>query len=274
MKSLVYQSSTGERVDLYCDALRVGQIKDLRSSAYSYSLGYRDISGVSSPAREVSLDAVSRDLANLDEACEVFDADVSLRSPGRIIVNGGWSQRAYMAGSEPSLVIPTLQKIAIKTLLLDGVWRKPTITQYVPSVVSGGPGLDLPTDLPFDLSPMSLAAVAENPSRLPASVKILIYGPATNPYVMLAGNRVQVDVTVPDGGYLEIDGITKTIIMTDANGDKTDCFDAGHRSTGEGSGEYVFEKLPPGSNEVSWQNSFGFDLTVYEERSIPPWSTL
>ena len=36
--------------------------------------------------------------------------------------------------------------------------------------------------------------------------------------------------------------------------------------------EYIFEKLAPGEHEVSWGHGFGFDVTVYEERSEPPWS--
>ena len=34
----------------------------------------------------------------------------------------------------------------------------------------------------------------------------------------------------------------------------------------------VFEKIPPGELLVSWSGDFGFDVTVYKERSVPKWS--
>ncbi len=42
------------------------------------------------------------------------------------------------------------------------------------------------------------------------------------------------------------------------------------RGYGEGSGEYVFERLPEGVSEVSWSNSFSFTAIVYEEEAMPP----
>mgnify|MGYP007003682516 CR=1 FL=1 len=42
--------------------------------------------------------------------------------------------------------------------------------------------------------------------------------------------------------------------------------------SGAGSGEYIFERVPAGTCEVSWDNSFGFDLTLYEEEGEPAWS--
>ena len=36
--------------------------------------------------------------------------------------------------------------------------------------------------------------------------------------------------------------------------------------------DYIFEKIPSGSNDVSWDGAFGFDVTLLEERSEPKWT--
>lgn len=44
------------------------------------------------------------------------------------------------------------------------------------------------------------------------------------------------------------------------------------RGEGAGSGSYCFEPLRPGTSTVSWDGSFGFDITHYQEEGEPPWS--
>ena len=57
-----------------------------------------------------------------------------------------------------------------------------------------------------------------------------------------------------------------------ADGTTMDAFSKAHRGSGVGSGEYIFEHVPVGTSEISWDNSFGFDLTLYEEEGEPEWS--
>ena len=45
-----------------------------------------------------------------------------------------------------------------------------------------------------------------------------------------------------------------------------------HSRRGQGGGEYIFQPASPGTHEVEWDRSFGFDLTWYEEEGEPPWS--
>ena len=34
----------------------------------------------------------------------------------------------------------------------------------------------------------------------------------------------------------------------------------------------IFEPIPSGSLAVNWNGEFGFDFTVFKERSVPKWS--
>ena len=38
-----------------------------------------------------------------------------------------------------------------------------------------------------------------------------------------------------------------------------------------GSGSYLFEPIKPGTDDITWDNTFDFDLTLYETRSTPPY---
>jgi hypothetical protein len=35
---------------------------------------------------------------------------------------------------------------------------------------------------------------------------------------------------------------------------------------------YIFEKIPPGNNAITWPGGFGFDVILMEERSEPKWT--
>lgn len=159
-------------------------------------------------------------------------------------------------------------------VLADGVWRRPTMTHFTPRYDSGTADLDYPYDYPHDFAGMALGAEIVNDTSIPQPVKLTIFGPCTNPYVIIGTNRYEVDVTVPSGSRLEIDGTgdVRTVTMVSGTGLATNCFAQAVRGSGKDSGRYVFQPLAPGTQSVSWPGGFQFDLTVCEERSEPPWT--
>ena len=132
--------------------------------------------------------------------------------------------------------------------------------------------LDYPHDYEYDYQKASSTEDVTPSVLTPSDVRLVIYGPAVNPYVIVGGNRYQVNVTVPSGGYLVVDGRDKTINMTLADGTVQNVFSSGVRGGGSGGGTYIFEKIPAGTSEVTYDGSFGFDLGWYEEEGEPPWS--
>ena len=91
-------------------------------------------------------------------------------------------------------------------------------------------------------------------------------------WLIIGGNKVIADVSVPSGGYLIIDGTgsPRTAVMVAANGDITNVFDKTHRD--QASNEYAFATLPPGLQQVSWDESFGFDVEYWLEQTGLPWT--
>lgn len=268
---LRYVGANGS-VELCGDGAYAGAAEGLRGHAWSFSAAYRN------PRRalaEVEIPVWFADDEAADLLRRIADADVSSERPGRFEAAGGWSQRAYIAGFEPSNVTPNGVHGVVNAVLLDGAWRRYDTVQFSPSTSTGAASLDLPHDLPNDIAPPPASSSVIVDSLVPAHVKLVAYGPVQTPYVVIAGNTYKVDVHVPDGGYLTVDPFSepKRVYITDSQGNETDCFSAASRGDGAGGGSYIFEKLPPGTHDVSWSNSFSFDLVVGVEEGAPPWTS-
>lgn len=132
--------------------------------------------------------------------------------------------------------------------------------------------LDYPHNYEYDFQATSSTGNITPSVLTPSDVYLAVFGPAVNPYVIVGGNRYQVNVTVPSGGYLVVDGRDKTIQLTLADGTVQNVFSSGVRGGGAGGGSYIFERIPAGTSEVTYDGSFGFDLGWYEEEGEPPWS--
>ena len=67
------------------------------------------------------------------------------------------------------------------------------------------------------------------------------------------------------GEYLVIDSLTKKIFKVKRNGEKINEFHL------RDSMFDVFQKIPPEDCTITWSGLFGFDLTIFSERSEPSW---
>lgn len=278
MHRMHYVSSSGERVDLDGDGAFVGTAAGVRSREWRYDLSWRGAYGISRDAREATVDAVLSSAA-ADRLRRLADRDISVGEPGRIVVDGVWYQRAYIAKSETSLVFGRRGIAAALTmLLLDGAWRREEASDFFAEDVSDGDALDYPHDFDYDYGGRGANRTVTLAGLVPADVKLTVYGPVTNPRVTVSqgefSNTYGANVTVPGGSRLVIDGSShpKSIVLIGMYGEIEDRFADGVRGEGAGSGSYCFEPLRPGTSTVSWDGSFGFTLTRYREEGEPPWS--
>lgn len=104
-----------------------------------------------------------------------------------------------------------------------------------------------------------------NDSICSSNFKLMIYGPVSNPSIMIGGNIYGVDVNLNVSEYLTIDSYSREIYITDINGEIVNAFDFRNKE------HYIFEKINIGLNNVDWSGGFGFDVIVYDERSEPKW---
>lgn len=276
MLSITYTSSTTrEAFDLSCPELFAGEPSGFREVGWDYALGYRDVTHAARKARKTSVSVAALDLSRADAFRRACDADVAAMDPGTVEADG-WSQRCYVAGLSLKSRAGGAAVLSLELLLLDGVWRKAKTWQFLPSAGSGevgephgypyGYGYGYPYDAGGSEG-IDVGGVSPCPARL------TVYGPATSPSVTIGGNRYQVDVDVPDGAYLTVDGVAGTVYMVARNGYRTNCLGDAVLGSGEGSGSYIFERVPAGASSVGYSGAFGFDLDVYREEGAVPWTS-
>lgn len=95
--------------------------------------------------------------------------------------------------------------------------------------------------------------------------KMTIYGPCANPRITINAHIYQVYDTLEKGEYIVIDSRTKTITKHLSNGTTQNIFAKREKESS------VFEPIPSGDLLINWSGAFGFEITVYKERSVPRW---
>lgn len=279
MKELAYTSGvTGTTFDLESEQVWLGSALSFRSRAWSYKLEGRGAGQITREAREAKLTVEYGSRVDMNRAEEQFEADLTASRPGVITAydadEAEWTQNAYIPLSEPT---PERHGLVcdLTALLLDGVWRHQLPPTDFTTTMDGDDGgyLDLPTDVPFDLKRGSVSRRITNPSLTPMPWVCHIYGPCTDPYFRIGGNLYQVLCQLSAGEHLTITSLTgqKGVVLTDAVGGRTDVFAKARRGRGLNGGEYIFQPIPAGTSEVTWPNTFGFDIAIVQERSTPPW---
>lgn len=121
-------------------------------------------------------------------------------------------------------------------------------------------------DLPTDLKRVRGTRMINNESYLPCHFRMTIYGPVTDPEIVIANHIYKVETTVFTDERLEIDSRNNTVIKIGRLGEETDLYNSRYKL------QSVFEKIPPGQQTVTWPVGYGIDITLYDERSEPRWT--
>ena len=129
-----------------------------------------------------------------------------------------------------------------------------------------GTNSDYPYDYKYDLAIAINGRVIVCDSVGDNEFRLLIYGEAVDPHIMIGGKVYAVSGTLQKGETLLIDSIAKTITLTTASGSKVNWFDKRSRE------HDIFAPIASGKNHVYWNGDFAFDLTVIEKRSEPKWT--
>jgi hypothetical protein len=245
----------------------------LRGHEWSYTLGTRTLTGITHTARELTMTVkILRSYDSMERMRRLSDADMSNGTPGTLNVDGEWECPAYITKNDVQSIQPHMVTTQL-TIVLLGLWRRSSVTHLLYRDSNDSKWLDYQFDYPYDYMGMALGSTVVNDSLASMPVKLTIFGPISNPYIVIGTNRYQVNVEVPAGARLEIDGASepKSVTLIRANGEHVNVFANAVRGTGRGSGSYVFEPLPPGVSGVTWAGQFDWDLELFEERSEPPW---
>ena len=273
LDKFIYENHLGQRFDGLKNGVYLNY-SDLRDYSWSYDIMNGKISRFyrSITDRKLPLSVVgkSKDEALIvkNRLLEIADTDIEAMIPGKVFV-GDYYTHGYISASAKSEYLINKQYCRINLTLTsdDPTWYREQQFRFMPTPSTDvGEGFDYPYGYPYDYSTKSKTTQnIECNSTSGNAIRITVYGPVSNPSIKIGGHEYSINGTVGSGETLLIDSLTKKITLSSQTGQELNWFDRRNRDS------YIFEPIPSGYHTVSWDGSFGFDLTVIEKRSEPRW---
>lgn len=204
---------------------------------------------------------------NMEKLYKIISVDAETGKYGRLYVNDtflpcqiyktkktGWKGYIYTE-VELTFLAPELSWIT--------VLEKQFFPQDEPASVSG---LDFSYDFPTDFAIENRGSAAfEIDHIIPSDFEMVIYGPCTNPKVLINEYPYEVMTTLEKNEYLIINSMEQLVTKYMSNGATSNLFNA------RGYEYSVFEKIPPGIISVNWSGEIGIDLYIYLKRKEAAW---
>ena len=187
---------------------------------------------------------------DVNHLADVMEKDVIAGEDGRLWTDTGYYLRCKIIGSSKSDWtmggIPFMFN-EFQVLCDNPMWIKEYTRQFYPAGTPGsgtsGDYLDFPFDFSFDFSAPESGVESWN-----------IDNNASNDFKMTIYSE-----------YIVIDSAANTVTKYRTNGTTKDLFND------RGKLQSVFTPIPGGRITVNWSGTFGFDITIYAERTEPRW---
>lgn len=201
---------------------------------------------------------------------DIISIDVLKNTPGKIYVNGEYLS-CYIKGVQKDeweagiYTVVTLKVISDKPFWInessEHFYAKDSILEDEKSEF-----LDYPYDYSYDYTVSDIGSQIWNIDHVVACPFLLtIYGPVTDPRILIDGRVIEVYTTLEGNEYLILDSRDHTIIKYLSNGTTQNLYNNRYME------ESVFDPIGPGPVYVTWTGTFGFDITAYIERNEPRW---
>ncbi len=203
---------------------------------------------------------------------EVFEKDVLLRKCGKIII-GDYYLQCYIIDSQKSRYIKDSNYLVVKLKIIPEYpyWCHEETKSFLKysqkaSRAVGG-NLSYPFGYPYKYPIPRNVGFLKNNHYAPCDFKMIVFGPCTDPAVRINGHLYEVITTLFEGEYMVIDSRDHTVVRYSNDGVSQSIYNSRNKDSN------LFEKIPSGNCSVLWNiDSFGFDVTLFQERSEPKWS--
>lgn len=205
----------------------------------------------------------------LNQFFSATEKDVLSKSPGRLELPDGQYLTCYITGSKNTLWsrgTPANIKNA-KIVTEYPFWCKDVQTEYRSDNTSSESGyefLDYPYDYPYDYAPNTTGQFLDNDFFGSCDFEMRIFGPATNPKVIIGNMPYEVKTTVYLDEFLVINSRERTVIRYKPDGTRVNEF---NNKVGN-----IFEPIPPGKHFLEKGSVAALDVILYQERSEPRWN--
>lgn len=203
----------------------------------------------------------------LNEMTDVFERDIFLQKPGKLLVNEEYLN-CYIIASEVSDwtlagngVVVSLTILAEKPL-----WIREEALNFETFTIESSSGFILPTAIPFGFT--ANPGIRQLPIDHYASVpaEISLFGPAVNPSFSIGSHIYQVNGTLSAGERFVINQLNKTVLKITNSGEVINAFNLRSKTAS------VFEPIPIGWNVLTYSGEFSIGLVLFYERGEPQWS--
>jgi hypothetical protein len=248
---------------------------DMRDYEWSYDTNYDEITnfrkGVVKKKVKIIICAETKEkgIEKRNKIFEVFEQDVLSNIFGKFIIND-YHFKCYFISSKKTRWYLTEKYIEIDGIFISDSpdWVREKTYQFTKNETGSyvnGHTKKYPYLYPYRYSNQSVSDSIINTSIVPSDFILRIYGSTTNPLIMIGENTYQVNVSLASNERLEINSYDKTILIIKQNGDTENVFWSAQKQS------YIFEKIQTGTQFISWNGKFGFDLILLDKRSEPPW---
>lgn len=193
-----------------------------------------------------------------------FENDMRSKKPGRLVW-GNWYLDCYLTQSSTApLERWTYLSNEVHIFAPYPFWVQESDITLEASTISASGYLDYPYDYAYDYTaPVIGEKVVFSDFPFDSEFRMVIYGLAVNPRIVINGYAYILYTTIPQGAYVIIDSKTHSITQYNTNGTQSNLFNFRNKT------DSIFAKIPGGNLTITWDSSFGADITVYKEKSEP-----
>lgn len=274
IRELKYVNSRGDEVVFSGQSVWKFSETDIFNLSLDYNTVGNSITSFETTIREFSLAAIMRNgsAAERDRFIDVVSYDSYVLQKGTLYAGNSY-MRCYVSAVDVEnwYYDDGSENLTIKIVTDEPYWVRKYSKDLISEVIDTTFGKDYPYDYPYDYTVSSSASsVLENPFMLPAVADITFGGPCVSPYVIIAGNRYQVNASASNGELIIIKGfaVAKDIYLKSITGDEQSIFSSGVREDGAN----VFAEIPVGKNSVAWSGAYNISVDMYEKRRVPAWT--
>ncbi len=239
--------------------------------------------------KKLSFDVASVGMVSLAEAVsrldDVIEKDIISGYPGRLYVGNSY-MNCYLSESSKERWINDLDSISMELKvksdypfwITEKLFQFRKKTEMVPvesttMVIGMDYDYDYEYEYVYGFSEGSDGTMHHmvNSYDIDSGFKMIIYGPCINPAIRIAGHLYELKATLYDDEYAVIDSSTRysqdrAIYKIQVDGTRVDLFNARNKDS------EIWKKIPSGRNTVTWNGDFGFDVILFGEKGVPPWT--
>ena len=202
--------------------------------------------------------------AIVDALHDDFEADLRNRKAGRIIWGDYYIDCFVIESNTAPTDIPTRTLNKIKIYAPYPYWVQDYKIELLPSEETESEFLDFPFNFPFDFTAPTIGETTiKSDFPFDSEFEMVIFGPAVNPRVTINYYSYVLYTTIPDGAYVVIDSRKKTVMQFNTDGTQSNIFNLRNKT------DSIFQKIPGGNLRISWDATFGVNITIHRERSEP-----